>query len=359
MNNSKIQKLYTDPTFPGSYSGASSFIKSVKESKIKLDSKKIKDWLLNKESYSLHRSKRKNFKREKVIVSGIDDTWQADLVDVQKLADQNDGFKYILTCIDVFSKYAWAEPLKNKSGKTITEAFEKIFKDNRKPIKLHVDKGSEFYNTTFKALLKNKNINMYSTKSELKACIVERFNRTLKERMWRFFTEENNYRYIDVLADLIKSYNNTFHRSIKTKPINVNNKNELEIYTNLYGYEKEIGEESPIKLKFKIGDKVRISKFKRVFEKGYTANWTIEIFVIHKILPSNPPTYIIKDLQDEVIEGYFYEEELQKIYKYDNIFKIDQVLKEKKLANGKKQYFVSWTGYPDKFNSWTDSIKEI
>jgi hypothetical protein len=356
--NKKLEKLYTDPSFPGSFSGAHSFIKSIKQKNKKIKSNDVKKWLQEQETYTLHRPKLKNYKRNRVIVSGIDDTWQADLVDVRSLADENDEFKYILTCIDVFSKYGWAIPLKNKTGKSITEAFNLIFQNNRVPTKLHVDKGSEFYNTDFKKLLKKHDISMYSTKSELKACIVERFNRTLKERMWRFFNETNKYRYIDVLDKLLSSYNQTYHRSIKAIPIAVNKENELKIFSNLYGYKKNEGDDESIKLKFKIGDKVRISKSKRVFEKGYTPNWTREIFIIDKILLTIPPTYIIKDLDNEIKEGKFYQSELQKIYKYDEVFKVNKVLKTR-TKNGKKEYLVNRLGYPDKFNSWTDNLQVL
>jgi hypothetical protein len=164
--NKKLKNLYTDPSFPGSFSGASSFIRSVKEINKKQNPQKIKEWLLEQETYTLHKPKLKKFIRNKVIVAGIDDCWQADLVDVQAISDQNDGNKYILTCIDVFSKYAWAIPLKNKTGKSITVAFSQIFQHNRVPKKLQVDKGSEFYNATFKSLLNKHDILMYSLPSQ-------------------------------------------------------------------------------------------------------------------------------------------------------------------------------------------------
>ena len=126
----------------------------------------------------------------------------------------------------------------------------------------------------------------------------------------------------------------------------------------MYGFKKEVGDESPVKIKFKIGDKVRISKYKRVFEKGYTPNWTREIFIINKILPTNPPSYKINDLNDEIIDGSFYEKELQKIYKYDDVFKINNIIKTK-IKKGKKEFFVNWLGYPDSFNSWVTDIQEI
>ena len=352
--NEKLNTFYTNTKLPGSYGGVNSFTKSLKKQKINIKDPQVKKWLLEKEYYTLHRPKRKNFKRRQVIVPGIDHTWQADLVDVSSLSDKNDDFKFILTCIDVFSKYAWAMALKNKSGKTLETAFE-TFLSERRPLKLHTDKGSEFYNKNFKGLLDKYKIKMYSTESELKACIVERFNRTLKEKMWRMFTDKKSYRYIDDLDNLIYSYNNTYHNSIKCTPKEVKLKDEEKIFKRLYGYNRNYGDDTPIHLKFKINDKVRISKYKRVFEKGYTPNWTREIFIVYSVIATNPAVYKIKDLNDEKILGTFYDYELQKIYKYDEIFLIDEILKTR-VRNNQKEYLVSWLGYPASFNSWVKDI---
>jgi len=191
---------------------------------------------------------------------------------------------------------------------------------------------------------------MYSTDSDLKACVVERFNRTLKEKMWRYFTFSKTKRWIDVLPQLIKSYNNSYHRSIKRKPNQVRKKDEDELFLTLYHYNKSDGNNSTIKLNFKVGDFVRLNKIKKTFEKGYTPNWTREIFKIDGIKATVPPSYKIKDLNNEEITGSFYEQELQKIENFNEIFEIDQIIKTK-IVNKKKQYLVSWKGYPDSFNS--------
>lgn len=344
-----ILKNYTNPKFPGSFSGLNSFYRSnpnIKKSK-------IKDWALSQESYTLHKPKIKKFKRNQTIVSGINDTFQADLIDMKKLSDVNDDYVFLLTVICVFSKYAWIIPLKNKKSSTVIEAFKQIF-DERQPLRLHTDQGSEFINNECKTYLKKLNIKLYFINSEMKAAIVERFNRTIKEKMWRYFTYAKTYKYINILDDLVHSYNNSYHRSIKTKPILVNKKNEKQIWLNLYGFNKnDLPSVSKIKLKFKNGDIVRISKTKSTFEKGYTKNWSIEIFEIIKCNLKDPPTYTLKDLNDEIIEGVFYEKELQKVYKLDDVFQIDQVLK-KRTIRGKKQIYVSWIGYNKNFNSWID-----
>ncbi len=289
-----------------------------------------------------------------MIVSGIDDTWEADLIDVSSIKKENDGYTFILTLIDVFSKKAWAVKLKNKTSTTCLNAFKEILsKSKRICRKLHTDKGLEFYGKPFKDYLKTKNILLYSTKSEIKGSIIERFNRTLKEKMWRYFTSVSNKRWVKVLDKLLVSYNNTFHSSIKLTPNQVNYRNESQVFVNLYGYKRESFSKEITKINFKVGDNVRISKVKSTFEKGYQRNWTNEIFVINKIIGSLPVTYIIKDFDNEIIEGSFYEKELQLVNKLDKIFKIEKIL-NKRTSKNKNFFLIKWEGYSPKFNSWVE-----
>jgi len=345
----KINEIYTNPANTGSFSGLSGLSRALKEKKIKATKSEIKKYLNSKESYSLHKPKRLNYPRKQVIVNGIDDTWQIDLVDVSSIKNENEGYKFIFTCIDVFSKYTQAAKMKSKDKYSSRDVFAEMIK-KRKPKKVQCDKGSEFFNDVFKKLLQEKGIRMYSTDSDLKASIVERFNRTLKEKMWRFFTAKGTKKWIDVLPDFIKSYNNTYHRSIDKKPNQVIKANEGEVFLTLYKH-KKTGNSSTIQIKFKVGDYVRLSKIKKTFEKGYTPNWTREIFKIDKIIATVPPSYKIKDLNNQILLGSFYDLELQKVDELGEIFEIDRIIKTKTI-NKKKQYFVSWKGYPDSFNSW-------
>ena len=264
---------------------------------------------------------------------------------MQKFSKWNKGYRYLLNIIDVFSKFAWSIPIKNKTGNTITESFDDVIKKSkRKPKFIWVDQGSEFYNKTFKDWLKKNNIEMYSTFNEGKAVVIERFNGTLKSKMYKQFTVQNNTVWYNILDDLIKKYNNTKHSAIKMKPIEVNKKNQGIVYFNLYGDM----EPSKQKQKFKVGDNVRISKYKRkVFDKGYTPNWTEEVFTIDKIQYTNPITYKIKDLNNEPIERSFYEPELLKAEQ--DMFRIDKVIR-RDYKN--KQALVSWSGDPKEFHSW-------
>ena len=203
---------------------------------------------------------RKHYSRNRVIVGGIDHQWQADLVDLQSLSKYNNGYKYLLTCNDILSKFAWATLLKTKTGKELATAFETILKSGRKPMRLQTDEGKEFLNRHFQALLSEKDIAFFTTHNETKASVVERFNRTLKTKMWRYFTWKNTLNYLSILPKLLKNYNSSVHRSIKTKPILVTKNNEEQAWHTLYDNNML----SPgVKFKFKVGDQVRISKIKR------------------------------------------------------------------------------------------------
>ncbi|GFV96287.1 putative uncharacterized transposon-derived protein F54H12.3 [Trichonephila clavipes] len=233
----------------------------------------------------------------------MEEQFQADLLDLQSLSQYNNGYKYLLTCIDVFSKYAWAIPLRDKKSKSILKGFEKIFR-KRKPLSLQTDKGTEFKNKAVQTYFKNMNVHFFTTNNETKVSIVERFHRTLMSKMTKYFAEYNIQKYINVIEKLISSYNHTWHRSIKMEPFNVNIDNQGQVWQNLYGDISETKVKRPV---FKINDKVRISKWKGRFDKGYENNWSIEIFIIYKILPRNPFVYMLKDLKGEIIEGTFYE----------------------------------------------------
>ena len=290
----KTRKIYYDPIKPGSYSGIQG-LRRVTGYK----TKKIKEWLSGQDTYTLHKSVRWKYPRRKVIVPGIDYQWQADLVDLSSIKNENKGHTFLLTVIDVFSKRASCEPLMSKSGECVLKAFKNILKQRNMPKKLQTDKGSEFYNKKVQALLKKNSIDLFSTENDdIKACIVERFNRTLKTRMWKYFTAEKTKRYLDVLADLIDGYNNTFHSSIKMTPNQVNKDNEHHVWNTLYGKRQKSG-----KPKLKVGDIVRISKTRRTFKKGYLPNWSDELFTVAVVKRTNPGTYHNKEENGDLVKG--------------------------------------------------------
>jgi len=182
--------------------------------------------LVGQDAYTLHKPRKIRFPRRKTYSKGIGDLFQIDLVDLSSLSPFNDGMRYLLTCIDVFTKRAWAVPAARKSARDVVEAFEKVLAD-QKCTMVQSDKGTEFLNSSFQSMLKRHRIKFYTSENEdLKAAVVEGFNRTLKEKMFRYFTYKNTRRYTDVLEDLLHSYNNTYHRSIGMSPLEVNRDNE-------------------------------------------------------------------------------------------------------------------------------------
>jgi len=225
---------------------------------------------------------------------------------MQAFSKFNRGVRYLLTVIDVFSKYGWMLPLKDKTGESVADEFKEIFKKSkRKREKLWTDKGREFYNKNVKEL----GAEIYSTENEEKSSVAERWNRTMKEKNVQAFHSKQYQKYIDVLDDFVERYNNTRHSSIKMTPVEVSKKeNEARVYRNLYpDFTRR-----PMRAKLKTGDKVGIQKRKGLFEKGFTPNWTEEVFAVSKNQRTSPVTCKITDLNGEEIQGTFYEQELQK-----------------------------------------------
>lgn len=291
----------------------------------------------------LHKQARKRFPRRHVYVKGVDDLWQVDLVDMQSHSRVNKGNKYILTVIDVLSKYAWALPVRDKKGETVTTAMAKVLKEGRVPVNLQCDQGKEFYNQPFKKLMKRYHINMYSTFSAMKASVVERFNRTLKGWMFKEFGVQGTYKWLDKLPQLLEKYNNRVHRSIAMRPSDVRKRHEKSLAQTL----NRLPPAPRLrKVHFKPEDIVRVSKYKTLFEKGYTPSWSTELFVVDTVRKTVPPVYHLRDMEGNAIKGAFYAPELQRT-KFKDTFLVEKVLRKK----GQKAY-VKWLGFDKRHNSW-------
>lgn len=297
-NANKVINTYTNPTL--------GFVGYNETAKKADQSVKYASETLNKnETFSLHKPMKNTFHRLRVIVSYTDEQWQADLVDMRHLESKNKHYNYLLTCIDCFSKHAWAVPMKTKSAIETVQAFNKILSiSHRKPCKLQTDRGKEFYNSEMKDFCYNNDINHFSTENyDIKACIVERFNRTLKQRMWKFFTDRKTNDWISVIDKLLENYNSSFHRSIKMTPIEASEVENTEIvFRNLFPGGKKIERGEPY---FTVGNNVRVLNKKKIFEKGYTPNWSNQIYRITKVYHTIPYTYRVNEF-----EKLFYQEEL-------------------------------------------------
>ena len=342
---SKLHRHYYDPKRVGSYGGVAALQRVVPAER------DVERWLSTQDAYTLHKPVRRHFKRRCVVVGGPNQQWQADLVDMSRLKTANDGTTFLLTVIDVFSKRAWCIPLKIKSAASLVAAFRRLLNDvnnNNRPTTLQTDKGSEFLNRPLQRLLKEYGVHHFATHNEeTKASMVECFNRSLKTRMWRYFTEKQTIRYVDALQDFVRSYNDSYHRSIGMAPSAVNGANQETVWQRLYGHD---GGGTP---KYRVGDRVRISKAKRHFEKGYMANWTEELFTIVDAHRSDPPVYRLVDWHGDSLDGTFYEPELQKvIVSADKTYRVEAELRRR---NNGREVLVKWFGYPESFNSWIDA----
>lgn len=289
----------------------------------------------------IHRPARINFKRRRVILKGLKDLYQADLCELGPYATENNGFKYILIVINCFSKYLWAFPLKTKTGKEVAESLEMVFKESSPPKLFQTDQGTEFLSKNCQQLFKKYNIKHYFTFSEKKASIVERAIKTLKSMIWKRLNVNGSYKWYSLLPNIVKQYNNKKHRTIGMKPAEVTKKHEKQLLETVFSHIKIAH-----KPKFKIGDHVRISKVRGVFDKKYQSNWSTEIFVIDKVQLTNPTTYLLQDVSKHNIKGGFYEQQLQKV-KFPDAFLVEKVLKR-----NKNKVFVKWLGFDSKHNSW-------
>ena len=299
----KAYDIASNPKYDGYQRGLASMVyKFFDKKSMGSGVKKLKDSSLILAD-ELHKPVIKKFNKRKVYSQFKDNIWGVDLAGMQSLSKKNKGIKYLLCAIDLYSKYTFVIPLKDKKGISIVNALNKIIKQSgRKPNKIWVDQGSEFYNHVFKRRLSRNNIIMYSTYNEGKSVVAERLIRTLENKLYKHMTATDKNVYYDVLDDIVNEYNNTKHNTIKMKPKDVGNNNK-RVY---------IDEHNEKRSRFKVGDIVRISEFKNIFAKGYTPIWSREIFIINKINDSVPYTYNIKDLNGEEIIGSFYDRELQK-----------------------------------------------
>ena len=272
----------------------------------------------------------KKFQRIQIQTHYKDECWSIDLIDRSSLSKYNKNYKFIFTIIDNHTKYAWAIPLKDKSGKNTTTAIKNLIeKEKRKPHKIWSDRGKEFYNTTFLHYLKEQNIQIYSTHSDLKAVFVERFNRTLLDLIKEPMYIEGKGSWLNHLDAALQKYNNRVHGTTKMTPFeatklhsnnsllpsnnNNNNKVPRDSYRDSYrSFAQSFA-------KFQVGDFVRVPDKRNIYSKGYTTNWNRELFKIHSINKTNPVTYTLNDENGDIIQGKYYEQELlRSIFDFDS-----------------------------------------
>jgi hypothetical protein len=366
MMDRYLRELYINPKHPGAYGGVEKLYQAVrKDGKYDIGRYRIRKWLQNQDLYSLQRGVRHNFKRNRVMVRGLFYQFDIDLMDMQNLSKTNDGVRFILIAIDVFSRYLWVVPLPDKTAKSVVKALTKVFSGGNIPEKTRTDKGSEFLNRWVKDMFIKFNIKHFVSHNRVKANYAERVIRTLRVMLQRYMNQKRMHRYIDVLDDIVYNYNHRAHRSLPNKlsPSEVTEDNEVDVLEHLY-FPTPL-KAKPIKLQkkrkprqkslftYKVGDLTRISHLRRPFQKDYDAHWTTEIFkVSSRFNRQGIAVYKLKDFADDEIEGTFYEAELQKVDKNSNsLWTIDKLIR-KRRKSGQTEWLVSWDGWPSKFSSW-------
>lgn len=298
-----LNKIYFDPRNRGSFGGPD---RLKKEAKVSL--KEAKSYLEGVNAYNKNKSVKHKFVRRKISCPIVDYKWQTDLLSLQRFSRQNKGYNYILTVIDVASRFAFAIPLKTKSAKDVTEGFKTILENSkRNPKLLEADEGKEYFNNTFIKMCEKFGITLYHNESPLKAAMIERFNRTLMTRLTKIFTYRNKTSYYDILQNVVDSYNSCPHRIIKHAPKDVNKYNQMDCWFNTYESHFNLPKR---KLDLKVGDFVRIKMVKQTFTKGYEKSFSEQLYQIVEVVNSRPVTYKIADTTGLNIKGIFYPEEL-------------------------------------------------
>ena len=325
-----LHRLYYNVSSPSAFTGIQNLRREAKKEDPTITTKDVSDFLHRQETYLYLKPVRRKFPRNRLSTSTlhIDYAWACDLMDVQKIKEHNQGNGFILVVIDRFSRFCFAQPVKNKKPEFVSDAFSRIIKNSggRTPSFLFSDSGTEFLGKPFQSLLeKHFIIHMRATSSAIKAPQVERVLRVLQGRMWRYFKSQNTYKWTNVLQQLIDGINKTWHSSIKCRPIDVKITNEKEIRNRLkkmmrMGGKKRLVEGKKLRrrkpYRYQLNDIVRLSKEKTPFSKAYRGEdqWTKEKFRIIFRNNAQNPFYLVESVErGDLIRGVFYEPELQPV----------------------------------------------
>ncbi len=415
-----LRNLYRNLKKGGSYQSADKLYETVKrEGKFDLSLRQIEKFLRGEDTYTLNKEVRRKFQTNSIPITSINKVWEADLADLFKFQRYNDGYRYILGCIDSFSRKLYVRPLKTKRAADMVSALKEIFAEaGTKPRSIRSDRGSEFTNHIVTEYLQNNKIGHVYTSNLSQAALIERCWKSLKKRMIKYMEDKKTKKYIDVLDQLVQGYNNTFHSVIGMTPNEVAIEKHAQAYYNMLldakrrkrkkpapapppppppgpGIKKEEGGESgdakgdggdgggdgrappgkqtPLEnvvddvpqrkkkkaYRFPLGTHVRISLRPEKLVSEYGERWSREIYTVDaRRFREGIDVYKVSDAKGEVLIGTFYAQELQRVNEpeEDKLYDIREILKERTVTDKKgkkhKEYFVSFVGFPRKFNQW-------
>ena len=355
-----LKDIYYDPGSPAGLGGIDKLHRKAKEINPNVTLDEVRKFLRGSRVYTLHKLQRKKFPRRKTVAAGPRIILSCDLADLGALQKDNQSVRYLLVCVDVFSRYMHVEPLKRKDGISMVSAFSKVLEkpEARGYTRIFCDRGKEFYNKHVESFLGKRKISLYSVYSqEIKAGVCERAIRTLKHKIYRYLTAYNTLEYLSALNSLVLTYNNTPHRRLMGKtPSQVPDPKAWRKQFRLM-YKKHAKQKSILSSKLEVGDSVRVVSANRSkrFATGYTIQNTEEIFRISKINYSilGIATYELEDWGGEAIKGIFYRDELIPTSTPET-FPIE-ILRKRRKKDGRLEYYVHWKSYPDRFNEWINA----
>jgi hypothetical protein len=353
----ELKNIYYNPEAIGSFGGVNAFKRGLKLKNIKVENKELSNWLKGQEPYTRYKPRRKKFLRRSIITFREGQVWEADLIDMSNISRYNENYKFLLAVIDDFTKYVFCRTLKTKAGVEIANAFRSIIEESQHPPNyLRTDFGGEFISNHVKNVCKEYGIHIYYCyNTEVKCAIIERWIRSFRTRLARYFEYSRSYRYIDVLKAFIQSYNNSYHRSIQMSPAQAQQANPSQLFKVLH--KRDSFRFDPTTLRSNgigVGDFVRITRIEQVFEKGFYPKWTKEVFKVREIIP-HPEFFSFKleDLSGTELAGSFNIFEIQKVNPPDEntLYTIEKIL-ARKTVRGTPFALVKWEGFPNQFNQW-------
>ncbi|KAL3095775.1 hypothetical protein niasHT_024071 [Heterodera trifolii] len=299
-----LEFLYKDLSSPVAFTSVEPLLREARKTQPKINRTDVQNYLATQRTYTLHRQAKRRYRRLPTLAPGLHTEWQADLAIFDRLAKQNSGYKYLLVCIDTLSRQVFVEPVKTKTSTNMIIAFGRIFKRSKYiPWKVLTDQGKEFTARAVQHFFRAKDVEHFCmlTSPQFHAGMAERANRSIKERVYRYFTERNTYKWIDVVQDIVRAINHSPNSTIGMCPADVNFKNAEALRQKLHNAAENVVRRQP---RYRVGDRVRIEKYKHVFQKGYLPRFTNELFTVTEVhTERSPVVYRLRDDHNEIISG--------------------------------------------------------
>ena len=357
MEDTHIEEAVTNTSSPASFSGSSTIAAN---SKLR-DGRRVSKhaaakWLETQDYYTLQRQPRLDFARATVVVPYVNYQWDIDTAFMLSYSKYNKSYKYFILTIDVMSKFVHARAVKSIKAEEVVDALKDIFESSSsKPKKVRSDLGVEFKNTKMKAFLERENVDQFFAETDKKANVAERAIKTIKSKLVSYMRKNSTNKWIDVLQNIVKSYNSTTHSSTGVTPRQGVASDSTQLWKRIYDAKKRKTPypKNTITHKYKVGDNVRISLVRQPYAKAYDEKWTQELFAISSLkVKEQIPVYTLKDWNNKPIGGIFYQAEVQHVRVDENkTYSIEKIIKTRKVG-GEKQHFVKWKGWPKTYNSW-------